>query len=112
MSARDYYANNASAMTPVRQSMASVLKGFGALHHGAVQPGALRVRDKELIALSIGVAVRCEHCIYAHVQGALKAGASREQIIDGAGVAVIMGGGPAYTYLPRVIEALDALQSV
>ena len=45
----------------------------------------------------------------AHVQAALNAGATREQILEAAGVAVMMQGGPTYTYLPRVMEALDAL---
>ena len=107
--AKEYYANNAAAMTPVREAMSNLIKGFGALHHGAMQSSALSNREKELIALGIGIAVRCENCIYAHVQAALKSGATREQIIDAAGVAVMMGGGPTYTYLPRVFEALDAL---
>ena len=109
--AGEYYANNASAMKPVRASMADLLKGFGALYQAAMKPGALTALEKELIALGIGLAVRCENCIYAHVQASLNAGATREQILETAGVAVLMQGGPTYTYLPRVIEALDALQS-
>ena len=70
---------------------------------------SLTVAQKELIALGIGLAVRCENCIYAHVRSAALAGATREQIIEAAGVAVLMQGGPTYTYLPRVIEALDAV---
>jgi len=41
----------------------------------------------------------------------IRAGAAREQIIETAGVVVLMQGGPSYTYLPRVIEAIDALQA-
>jgi alkylhydroperoxidase/carboxymuconolactone decarboxylase family protein YurZ len=55
------------------------------------------------------VADRCENCIYAHVSAALRAGATPQQILEAAGVAVLMQGGPAYTYLPRVTEALEAL---
>ena len=40
----------------------------------------------------------------------MKAGANREQILETASVAVMMSGGPGYTYLPRVVEALDAIQ--
>ena len=74
-----------------------------------MKAGALSVLEKELMALAIGLAVRCENCIYSHVQAAVHAGATRVQILEAAGVAVLMQGGPAYTYLPRVIEALDAL---
>ena len=107
--AEHYYETNAAAMKPVREAAAPLLKGFGGLHYAAMGENTLTAVEKELIALAIGVAVRCENCIYAHVQAALKAGATREQVLDAAGVAVMMGGGPAYTYLPRVTEALDAL---
>jgi AhpD family alkylhydroperoxidase len=107
--AETYYENNPVAMKPVRASMPDLLKGFGALHQSAMKPGTLTVLEKELMALSIGLAVRCENCVYAHVQASMNAGATREQILEAAGVAVLMQGGPTYTYLPRVIEAMDAL---
>ncbi len=110
--ARDYYESNAAAMKPVRSAMPELLKGFAGLHHATMKPGALDTREKELIALGIGLAMRCENCVYAHVKSAVDAGATREQILETAGVAVLMQGGPTYTYLPRVIEALDALLPV
>jgi alkylhydroperoxidase/carboxymuconolactone decarboxylase family protein YurZ len=45
------------------------------------------------------------------VEKAFKAGATREQIVETAGVAVMMQGGPTYTYLPKLIEAMDALDA-
>ena len=108
--AKEYYQQNAAAMRPVRTSMPDLVKGFAGLHQAAMKSGsAMTVAQKELIALAIGAAVRCENCIYAHVQAALHAGATREQILEAAGVAVMMQGGPTYTYLPRITEALDAL---
>ena len=109
--AEAYYENNAAAMRPVRESMPNVIRGFAALHREAMNAGALTLAEKELIALGIGLAVRCENCIYAHVRAALGAGATRQQILETAGVAVLMQGGPTYTYLPRVTEALDALEA-
>ncbi|MCC6427351.1 MAG: carboxymuconolactone decarboxylase family protein [Phycisphaerales bacterium] len=107
--AQEYYRDNAAAMADVRASMPDLVKGFAGLHQAGMRAGALSVAEKELIALGIGVAIRCENCIYAHVRAALKAGASREQILEAAGVSVVMQGGPSYTYLPRVTEALAAL---
>jgi AhpD family alkylhydroperoxidase len=107
--AEHYYGNNSNAMKPVRASMPDVIKGFGCLHQAAMKAGELSVLEKELIALGIAIALRCENCIYAHAKAAIAAGASREQILEAAGVAVLMGGGPSYTYLPRITEALDAL---
>ena len=74
--------------------------------------GAVTVREKELIALGIGIALRCDACVYAHIEKALHAGATREQVMETAGVAVMMQGGPGFTYLPKVVEALDALDPI
>ena len=83
--------------------------GFGTMFKKLMSEGALTVREKELIALGIAMALRCEPCIYSHVEKCLKSGATREQIIELAGVVVTMQGGPAYVYTPKLLEALDAL---
>jgi len=50
-----------------------------------------------LVALAVGVAVRCDGCIAYHVHDAL-AGATREEIVEAVGVAIFMGEGrPWYT---------------
>lgn len=76
-----------------------------------MKEGELTVKEKELIALAIGLAMRCKPCIYLHTYKCLDVGATREQIIEAAGVAVMMQGGPAYTHIPAVIDALDALEA-
>lgn len=86
-----------------------LVNGFGNLFSKTMAEGTIPVREKELIALGIAVALRCVPCIRLHVQKCLAAGATREQVIEAAGVAVMMGGGPAYTHLPIVLDALDAL---
>ncbi|GAB4546828.1 MAG: carboxymuconolactone decarboxylase family protein [Phycisphaerales bacterium] len=87
----------------------AIAQGFGALFGKVMAPGALDVKQKELIALGIGMALRCEHCIYAHAEKCVKAGATREEILEVAGVVVMMQGGPGYVYTPVLLEALDAL---
>jgi AhpD family alkylhydroperoxidase len=87
------------------------MRGFAQLHKAATADGALGKSTKELIALSIGIAVRCDGCIAYHVHDALKAGATREEIIETIGVAVMMGGGPAVVYGAEALEALDQFAS-
>jgi AhpD family alkylhydroperoxidase len=60
-------------------------------------------------ALGIAVAQRCEPCINLHVQKCLEAGNSPAETLEAACVAVMMQGGPAYTHIPVVIEALESL---
>ena len=92
-----------------RRTLPEAGKGFTSLSRATMAPGAIPVLEKELIALAIGIATRCVDCIGFHVQGAAKAGASREQVAETIGVAMMMGGGPAYMYGVKALEAYDQL---
>lgn len=87
------------------------MAGFGELHVNSVSKGALNTKTKELMALSIAIAVRCNGCIAFHVHDALKAGASRQEIVETIGVAILMGGGPAMVYGCEALEALDQFEN-
>ena len=85
------------------------VKGFLGLHEKTSKPGALDTKQKELIALGIAVAKPCTNCIYLHTQQAAEAGATKKEIMEAAGVAVVMGGGPAFAHIQEVTKALDAM---
>jgi len=84
---------------------------FSKLHEKASETGALDVKTKELIALGIAIAIRCEGCIAFHVHDALKAGATEKDILETIGVAILMGGGPAVMYGCETLEALQQFQA-
>ncbi|MDF2611643.1 MAG: alkylhydroperoxidase AhpD domain protein [Lachnospiraceae bacterium] len=69
--------------------------------------GALSVKTKELISVGIGAYNRCEYCIVYHVYKAYEAGATRQEIIEAAMVAVCFGGGPSIAY--SVTTLMDAV---
>ena len=94
----------------MKTQVPALFGAFGAFHQAVLKEGALSVREKELIALGIGLAHRCTPCINLHVQSCLKAGATREQILEATGVSVLMQGGPAFTHVPEVLAALEHLQ--
>jgi AhpD family alkylhydroperoxidase len=94
----------------MKEMAPDILRGFGGLFQAVMKDGALTVREKELIALGIGLAVRCVPCINLHVEKCLAAGATPEQILEAAGVAVMMQGGPTFTHVPEVIRALEYLR--
>ena len=83
------------------------MSAFGQLYEAVVTEEALSTRVKELIAVGIAIAARCDGCIAYHVHGALTAGATRQEVLEVVGVAVLMGGGPAVMYGARVLEAVD-----
>jgi AhpD family alkylhydroperoxidase len=103
----DFYPSFSAGMTGMRARTPDIARAFGGFFQTLMKDGALSVKEKELIAFGIGLALRCEGCVYSHVEKCLKAGATPEQVLEAAGVAVMMQGGPTYTWMPKVIEAID-----
>ena len=85
--------------------------GFGRLHKESVAQGTVPAKFKELMALAIAIAVRCEGCIAYHVHDAIAAGANRQEILEAIGVAIMMGGGPAAMYACDAFSALEQFES-
>lgn len=73
----------------------SVWKAFEQLGAVTFAPGALGTMEKELIAVGVAVAMRCEDCMTHHMAAALENGAGKEAIAEAIAVGAEMGGGPA-----------------
>ena len=95
------------AIREVRVGAPGVMKGFSALAQAAGQTGALDAKTKELMAMAIAVATRCDGCIAFHAESAAKLGASREEIMEAMGMAIYMGAGPSLMYAAQAVEAFD-----
>ncbi len=106
---KEFFEKFRNDMAKMKEQTPDLVSAFGGLFSKVMKEGALTVREKELIALGIGVTQRCAPCIRLHIQKSLEAGATKEQVLEAAGVAVVMGGGPAYTHIPVVINTLEAL---
>ena len=96
----------------MRTALPEVMKAFYTLSKNASASGALDTKTKELIALAIGVATHCDNCIAFHTQAALKAGATKDEIMETLGVTVYMGGGPSLMYAAHVVEAVEQFEQV
>jgi 4-carboxymuconolactone decarboxylase len=107
--AQEFYEGWAGKMTLAKAAHPELGKAFGPFFQALMKEGALTVKTKELIALGIAVATRCEPCIYTHTEKCVKNGATAAEVMEAAGVAVMMGGGPAYVYTPIVAGALKHL---
>ena len=96
-----------NALRPFRQSQSTVMQGFAQLAQASMAEGAISAKHKELIALAIGVAARCDGCIGFHVQALIKLGCTKEELAEMLGVAVMMGGGPSLMYAGETMRAFD-----
>lgn len=106
----EHYQHLRELMANLRKDIPDTMGGFGQLHQAATEEGTLSTKTKELIALGIAIAVRCDGCIAFHIHDALEAGATRDEITETIGVAVLMGGGPALMYGVEALEALEQFQ--
>jgi len=91
----------------LNQTLPEVMKHVDGLFQVSSAPGALSLKDKELIIIGIAVATHCEPCILVHLEKALAAGATKAEILETCGVAMAMGGGPAMAYVPLVLKFLE-----
>jgi AhpD family alkylhydroperoxidase len=107
---KKFYEDFAASIDKMKAQTPNMIQGFGTLFAKVMGAGAMTAVEKELVAVGIAVAAQCTPCIKLHVKKCLEAGASKEQILEAASVAVMMGGGPAYTHMPVVIDSLEALQ--
>ena len=91
----------------VRTGAPDITKAFSALARAALEAKALDTKTKELIALAISVAIRCDACIAFHAESAVKMGATREEMMETMGMAIYMGAGPSLMYAAQALEAYD-----
>ena len=91
----------------LRGGIPDVMKGFSAMAKAAGTAGALDAKTKELVAMGIAIAARCDGCIAFHTKTALELGTTREELMEVAGMAVYMGGGPSLMYAALALQAYD-----
>lgn len=107
---KDWPALATALSDPLKQlrgATPDVMKGFSGLARAALEAKVLDKKTKELIALGISVAIRCEPCITFHAEAAVAQGATREEISETMGMAIYMGAGPAVMYAAKGLEAFD-----
>ena len=104
---RDLTQSVSARLGTLRSGARDVMKSFGDLGRFATADGALDKKTKELMALALGVAARCDPCIGYHMQTLVKLGVSRQELDETLGVAVYMGGGPSLMYAANAIAAFE-----
>ena len=108
--AKDFKAQDKDAdgpRTKLKEAAPEMMTAFGNLGKAVLKDGAISLKTKELIAVSLSVQNRCETCIMSHIKNAIKAGVTREELVDALGVCVLMGGGPNSAYAATALEVFD-----
>ncbi len=94
-------------MKDFRKEIPETLQGFNMMAAATHHEGALTRKTKELMAMAIGIAARCQGCLGFHAQACVKLGVTRAEFEEMLQVAIYMGGGPS---LMTAAEALAAYE--
>ncbi len=91
-------------MGKVKETSDEQVNAFMKLLGTCDKAGELDEKTKELISTGIALVIRCEYCVVYHVYKAFEAGATREEIMEAAMVAITFGGGPSMTYISTLLQ--------
>jgi len=95
----------AAELLNLRAGAPEVMKAFASIAQASLAPKALDRKTKELIAVGISVAIRCDDCIGFHVKAAIEQGATREEVTEALAMAIYMGAGPSVMYATHALDA-------
>jgi ribonuclease HI len=84
-------------------------KKFFALDNKAYINGALDAKTKELMGLVGSMVLRCNDCIFYHIDRSLQEGATREELLESFNIALIVGGSIVIPHLRYAFEVLEDL---
>lgn len=85
---------------------------FFAIDTAAYREGAIPVKMKELMGLVGSMVLRCNDCIFYHLDRCVTEGASKEEIMEAMNIALVIGGSIVIPHLRYAFEVLDQLLDV
>lgn len=98
---------NIAALSP---EIPETVAGFNKMGAAAKKSGALDEKTKEIMALGIAIATRCDSCIGFHVRSLIRLGLTRAELCEALAMATYMGGGPSYAFSAKALKAYDTFK--
>jgi AhpD family alkylhydroperoxidase len=83
---------------------------FFALDNKAYLDGKIPVKYKELMGLVGSMVLRCNDCIFYHLDRCVTEGATREELHEAMNIALIIGGSIVIPHLRYAFEVMEELQ--
>jgi len=82
---------------------------FFALDNKAYLDGALPAKTKELMGLVASMVLRCNDCIFYHLERSIVEGATKEELYEAMNIALIVGGSIVIPHLRFAFESIEEL---
>jgi AhpD family alkylhydroperoxidase len=77
-------------------------KPFQEFYEACKEKGVLDKKTKELLMLALASVFRCPHCTEEHIQAALNAGATKEEITEALLIAAVEGAGTQLAWVKDI----------
>jgi AhpD family alkylhydroperoxidase len=84
---------------------------FFALDNKAYVHGALPAKTKELMGLVASMVLRCNDCIFYHVDRSIAEGATRDELYETFNIALIVGGSIVIPHLRYAFQVMEEIYS-
>ena len=86
-------------------------KKFFALDNKAYINGALPAKTKELMGLVASMVLRCNDCIFYHIDRSIQEGATKEELFESFNISLIVGGSIVIPHLRYAFDIMDDIFS-
>lgn len=86
-----------------------IIKRIFNLDTNAYMEGALPKKTKELLGLGNSLVLRCDDCVRYHLEECHKLGLTKEEVVEGMSISLLIGGTIVIPHLRRAFEYWEAL---
>ena len=83
------------------------IKRFFAIDHSVYQNGALNKKTKELIGLVASTILRCNDCIFYHLDQCKKEKVTIEELCEALSIALIIGGSITIPHIRYIFDLIE-----
>lgn len=84
-------------------------KKFFALDTKAYHEGSIPAKYKEMMGLVASMVLRCNDCIFYHIDQCIKLEATREELYEAMNIALIVGGSIVIPHLRYAFSIMDEI---
>jgi AhpD family alkylhydroperoxidase len=88
-----------------------IIKRIFNLDTNAYMEGALPKKTKELLGLGNSLVLRCDDCVRYHLEECHILGLSKEEVVEGMSISLLIGGTIVIPHLRRAYEYWEALET-
>ncbi|HPE83173.1 MAG TPA: carboxymuconolactone decarboxylase family protein [Aequorivita sp.] len=88
-----------------------IIKRIFNLDTNAYMEGVLPKKTKELLGLGNSLVLRCDDCVRYHLEECFKLGLTKEEVVEGMSISLLIGGTIVIPHLRRAFEYWEALEA-